>query len=56
MEQEIISASTHLKHLKFDLDKGLYTATLYDLSGYAIVKGFGITIIEAINDMHRGLI
>ncbi len=49
-----MNTSTHLKYLKFEKDKGLYTTTFYDLSGYAKVKGYGITIIEALNDLHRG--
>ncbi len=56
MEQEIIHKSIHLKYLKFEMDNGIYTVTLNDLSEHDIVRGYGNTIIEAINDMHGGLI
>ena len=56
IEEEIIENPIHLKYLKFEMDNGKYTVTLNDLSGYDIVKGYGNTITEAINDMHRGLI
>ena len=56
IEQEIINKSIHLKYLRFEMDNGSYTATLNDLSGHDIVRGYGKSIIEAINDMHRGLI
>lgn len=55
-EQEIIEKSIHLKYLKFEMDNGIYIATLHDLSGHDIVKGYGNSIIEAVNDLHRGLI
>ena len=54
--QEIIDKSIHLKYLKFEINNGIYIATLNDLAGYDIVKGYGNTMIEAINDMHRSLI
>ncbi|EAR01700.1 hypothetical protein FB2170_14268 [Maribacter sp. HTCC2170] len=55
-EREIIGQFIHLKYLKFEINNGSYTVSLNDLSGYDIVRGYGNTIIEAINDMHRGLI
>ena len=56
IEQEINDISIHLKYLKFEMDNGTYSATLNDLSGHDIVRGYGKTIIEAINDMHSCLI
>lgn len=56
IEYKINEKSIHLKYLKFEMDKGTYIVTLNDLSGHDIVRGYGKSIIEAINDMHRGLI
>lgn len=56
IEQEIKDKSIHLKYLKFEIDNGIHIVTLNDLSGYDIVRGYGNSIIEAINDMHSGLI
>lgn len=56
IEHEIIDQSIHLKYLKFGMVNGKHNVSLIDLSGYEIVKGYGNTITEAINDMHRGLI
>ena len=56
IEQEIVDKMNHLKYLKIEMDNGKYTVTLNDLSGYDIVKGYGNTITEAVNDMHRSLI
>ncbi len=38
------------------MDNETYAVTLNDLSGHAIVRGYGKSIIEVINDMHHGLI
>lgn len=56
IEQELVKQPIHLKYLRFEMDNGTYTVTLNDLSGHDIVRGYGKSIIEAINDMHRGLI
>ncbi len=56
MEQEIIKKQGDLKYLKFEMFNGIYSASLNDLSGYIITRGYGNTIIEAINDMHKNLI
>ena len=56
LEKEIIDNIVHLKYLKFEINNGVYTVTLNDSSGYGIVRGYGSTIIEAINEMHRCLI
>lgn len=56
IEQEIVYNQIHLKYLKFEMDDVGYIAALHDGDGHDIVKGYGNTIIEAINDMHHGLI
>ncbi|MDO5980988.1 hypothetical protein [Flavivirga spongiicola] len=56
IEQEIIKKSNHLEYLKFEMIDDIWVVSLNDLAGYTIVKGYGETIIEAINDMHRGVI
>lgn len=45
-----------LKHLKFEVNNGKYTVSLVDSTGYEIVRGYGDTAIEAINDLHAGLV
>lgn len=45
--QEIIEKSIYLKYLKFEIDYGIYIATLNDLSGYDIIRGYGNTIIDS---------
>lgn len=56
IDQEIIIQSIHLKYLKFEMVNGEHNLTLIDLSGYEIVKGYGKTLIDAINDLHHNLI
>lgn len=56
IEQEIVEKLNHLKHLKFERIDDTYIVSLNDLSGYTITKGYGNTIIDAINDMHSNLI
>jgi len=55
-EREVIDKSIQFKYLKFEKDNGIHIVTLNDLSGHDIVRGYGNTIIEAINDMHRCMI
>ena len=43
-------------HLKFDRNENEYVVTLIDQKGYEILKGYGRSTIEAINDMHNKLI
>lgn len=45
-----------LKHLKFEESNGKYTVSLVDSTGYEIVKGYGNSVIEAINDLHSCLV
>ena len=44
------------EHLKFEHQSDEHIVTLVDSNGHEIVRGYGDTIIEAINDMHHRLI
>lgn len=56
IEQEIVDKLNHLKYLKFEVINKTYVASLNDTNGYTIIKGYGDTVIEAINDLHHNLI
>jgi len=45
-----------LKHLKFEEHQNEYMVTLIDLKGFEIVKGYGSTSIDALNDLHHQLL
>ena len=47
---------SQLKHLKFEVYNGEYTVSLIDATEYEIVRGYGNTVIEALNDLHAGLV
>ncbi|MBV1923294.1 MAG: hypothetical protein KUG68_04610 [Flavobacteriaceae bacterium] len=47
---------TALEHLMFEVNNGEHIVNLVDHEGYIITRGYGNTIIEAINDMHHNLI
>lgn len=48
--------ANQIKHLKFQKIKDEYVVSLIDLQDYEILKGYGITIEEAINDLHNNLL
>ncbi|WP_299526637.1 hypothetical protein [uncultured Lutibacter sp.] len=52
----IINNSNLLKHLKFELINKEHVVSLIDSDGYEIVRGYGNTAIEALNDMHSNLL
>lgn len=54
--QDICNNTGQLEHLKFELINNQHVATLVDSTGYEIVKGYGDTAIEAINDLHSTLL
>ena len=62
IEQKIYESSNDilskadLKHLKFQKSEKEYIVTLIDDRGYEILKGYGKSTIEAINDLHHNLI
>jgi len=45
-----------LKHLKFQVKNEEHMVTLIDLKGYKILKGYGITPVAALNDLHSNLL
>ncbi len=45
-----------LKHVKVHYTNNEYSVSLVDSAEYEIVKGYGTTILEAINDLHAGLV
>ena len=45
-----------LKHVKVEYKNSEYSVTLVDAAEYEIVKGYGNTVIEALNDLHAGLV
>ncbi|WP_157614247.1 hypothetical protein [Pseudotamlana agarivorans] len=47
---------SELKNLRFEYIKNEYVVTLVDNLGFEILKGYGISITEAINDLHQNLI
>lgn len=47
--------TNQLEHLKFELINHEHIVTLMDSSGYEIVRGFGNSVIDAINDLHGNL-
>jgi len=57
LENKLVDDSIkELEHLIFEVEKGEHIITLVDTEGYKITRGYGNSIIEAINDMHHNLI
>jgi len=46
---------TELEHLKIEFTNQEYTAILIDSEGFEMLKGYGISVINAINDLHKNL-
>jgi hypothetical protein len=44
------------KHLLFEVEDQKHIVSLVDAEGYKITKGYGDSLIEAINDMHHNFI
>lgn len=44
------------EHLLFEIEKEEHVVSLVDAKGYKIIRGYGASFIEAINDMHHNLI
>ncbi len=45
-----------LEYLKFRKEDNEHLAVLIDHKGYEIVRGYGRTVVESLNDLHRLLI
>jgi len=54
--QQTIENIDQLKYLKFEYINSKYVATLIDSKEFEIVKGYGSTIIESINDLHSNIV
>jgi len=48
--------TNNFKHLKFEEIKGEHIVSLVDATNYKIVKGYGVNMLAAINDLHSNLI
>jgi len=55
MGNNIITIS-ELKNLRCEYIKNEYVVTLVDNLGFEILKGYGNSIVDAINDLHQNLI
>ncbi|MEM9076934.1 MAG: hypothetical protein AAGC43_07840 [Bacteroidota bacterium] len=57
IKQEVCTINPlDLKHLKIITLKSEYQVVLIDPDGNEILKGFGDSIVSAINDLHQNLI
>jgi len=56
VSREICRITDQFKHLKFEKLNNEHVVTLIDSKGYEIVKGYGSTQIEAMNDLHSTLL
>ena len=45
-----------LRHIKLEKISNEYVVTLVDSTDYEIIKGYGKTAIEALNDLHSALL
>jgi len=53
---EVNTMISELKYLKFEIQNNEFVATLTDHENYEILKGYGKTKIDAVNDLHSNLI
>ncbi len=56
IKNELFIEVRQMKHLKFEKLNGEHIVTLIDNSGFEMVKGYGETVVEALNDLHSNLI
>lgn len=45
-----------LEHLKVEIVNSAYTVAITDFDGHELLKGYGNSLEEAINDLHHNLI
>lgn len=45
-----------MEHLKFEFYKEKHIVSLLDATGYSLVRGYGKTPLEALNDLHKNLL
>ncbi len=55
MEEHLIDAK-ELSNLKIEFLDSEYVVTLIDHSNFEILKGYGKSIVTAINDLHENLV
>ena len=56
LKSEAVINTNQLRHLKFEQGEREHVVTLVDNGGYEILKGYGETILDAVNDLHSNLI
>ncbi|WP_282089241.1 hypothetical protein [Aquimarina algiphila] len=47
---------SRLRHINFEFKSEEHIAILIDYQGYEILKGYGDSQLEALNDLHENLI
>lgn len=52
----MIIETNSIEHLKFEEINGEHIVSLIDTTNFVILKGYGETMVEAINDLHSNLI
>jgi hypothetical protein len=52
----MIIKANNLKHVRFHIVEDNYEVSLVDFQGYEILKGYGMTPEDAINDLHSNLL
>lgn len=45
-----------MEHLKFEFSEEKHIVSLMDAAAYPTVRGYGKTLIEALNDLHKNLL
>ncbi len=55
-ENTTLISTIEFEHLKFENHCDEHIVTLVDAKGYKIIRGYGNSIADAINDLHHNLI